>query len=68
MAALPVKAASAVGAGDSFVAGMVHAFGKGLSAAEAFRFGMAAGAAAVLTPGTGLARADDINRLYRDMA
>jgi len=62
--AMPVDALSAVGAGDSFLAAMVHALASGRDPAEAFRFGMAAGAAAVLTPGTGLARTDDILRLY----
>lgn len=62
--AIPVEASSAVGAGDSFLAGMIHALAEGRTAAEAFRFGQAAGAAAVLTPGTDLARADDIRRLY----
>jgi 6-phosphofructokinase 2 len=61
---LPIEAASAVGAGDSFVAGMVHALGLGQDALEAFRFGMAAGSAAVLRPGTDLARPEDIQRLF----
>jgi 6-phosphofructokinase 2 len=64
--ALPVKAASAVGAGDSCLAAMVYAFARGEAPADAFAFGMAAGAAAVLTPGTDLARADDIRRLYSE--
>ena len=63
--AIPVKTASAVGAGDSFLAAMVHAFADGRDAAGAFRYGMAAGAAAVLTPGSGLAQAADIERLFR---
>ena len=66
--ALPVEAMSAVGAGDSFLAAMVHAFSAGREPVDALRFGMAAGAAAVLTPGTDLARADDIHRLYGDMS
>lgn len=64
----PVKAASAVGAGDSFLAAMVYGLANGHTAADAFRFGMAGGAAAVLTPGTGLARADDIERIYSETA
>jgi 6-phosphofructokinase 2 len=62
--AIPIEANSAVGAGDSFVAGMVHALSEGKEPEEAFRFGMAAGAAAVLTPGTALALREDIERLY----
>ncbi len=61
--ALDVVAQSAVGAGDCFVAGMVYALATGHSTGEAFRFGIAAGSAAVLTPGTDLARPDDIERL-----
>lgn len=59
-----IEAQSAVGAGDSFVAGMVHALLRGRGEIEAFRFGMAAGSAAVLSAGTGLAHAADIERLY----
>ncbi|NBC37458.1 hexose kinase [Novosphingobium sp. FSY-8] len=56
--ALQVPVKSATGAGDSFVAGMVHGFLRGEDAAGAFRWGMAAGTAAVLNPGTDLAHPD----------
>jgi 6-phosphofructokinase 2 len=62
-AALPVIARSAVGAGDSFVAGMTLALAQGQAPAEAFRVGIAAGTAAVLTPGTELCRREDVERL-----
>jgi 6-phosphofructokinase 2 len=62
--AIPVDVASSVGAGDSFLAAMVYALSTGRAIAEAFRFGIAAGGAAILTPGTGLARAEDIRRLH----
>lgn len=61
--ALAIEARSAVGAGDSFLATMVHALAGGCDTVEAFRRGMAGGAASVLTPGTGLAHPDDIARL-----
>lgn len=61
--ALEIEAQSAVGAGDSFVAGMVHALAMGHGTEEAFRHGIAAGSAAVLHAGTDLARAADIARL-----
>lgn len=61
--ALPIAAQSAVGAGDSFVAGMVFALASGAGIEEAFRHGVAAGSAAVLRAGTDLARAEDIARL-----
>lgn len=66
--ALRIDAASAVGAGDSFVAGMVHALTGGRSEVEAFRFGLAAGSAAVLRAGTDLARPADIARLLEQVA
>lgn len=59
----PIEAKSAVGAGDSFLAGMVFALASGKTDAEAFHFGVAAGSAAVLYPGTGLAHPEDIERL-----
>ncbi|HET9810085.1 MAG TPA: 1-phosphofructokinase family hexose kinase [Sphingomicrobium sp.] len=61
--ALPVEACSAVGAGDSFLAGMVHGFASGLDARGAFRVGLAAGAAAVLSCGSDLAKPEDLKRL-----
>lgn len=61
--AIPVVAQSTVGAGDSFVAGMVHALASGRSEPDAFRLGIAAGTAAVLTPGTELCHREDVARL-----
>ncbi|MCJ2184339.1 1-phosphofructokinase family hexose kinase [Novosphingobium sp. 1949] len=61
--ALPIEAASAVGAGDSFVAAMVFALARGDDAIAAFRLALAAGSAAVLRAGTGLAHPADIQRL-----
>jgi 6-phosphofructokinase 2 len=57
---LPVDVRSATGAGDSFVAGMVHALAAGEDAVGAFRWGLAAGTAAVVSPGTGLCAADEV--------
>jgi 6-phosphofructokinase 2 len=65
--AIQVEARSTVGAGDSFVAAMVFALCRGQSAVEAFHLGVAAGTAAVLHPGTGLAQADDIARLVLEI-
>jgi 6-phosphofructokinase 2 len=62
-----VKAKSAVGAGDSFVAGMTFALARGQDVENAFMLGMAAGAAAVLTHGTQLCRRDDIERLHAEV-
>ena len=67
LAALKVVAKSAVGAGDSFVAAMTLGLAQGRSAEDAFGYGMAAGAAAVLSAGTGLCRREDVERLYEEM-
>jgi 6-phosphofructokinase 2 len=63
--AIPIKARSSVGAGDSFLATMVYRLCAGDPPEEAFRYGVAAGAAAVLTPGTDMCRVEDVERLYR---
>ncbi|WP_443018374.1 PfkB family carbohydrate kinase [Sphingobium sp. Ant17] len=62
--AVPVEAKSAVGAGDSFLAAMTFALACGRDPVDAFRYGIAAGAAAVLTPGTDLCHRDEVERLY----
>jgi 6-phosphofructokinase 2 len=59
---------SATGAGDSFLGGMVFALAEGHAPEDAFGIGVAAGAAAVLTPGTELCRRDDVWRLYGGLA
>ncbi len=58
---------SKVGAGDSMVAGMVLALSRGLPLREAVRYGVAAGAGAVMTAGTELCRLEDVERLYAQM-
>lgn len=60
---LAVEVQTTIGAGDSFVAGMVWALSRGDPLLKAFQFGMAAGAAALLAPGTALAQAPDVHRL-----
>jgi 6-phosphofructokinase 2 len=65
--ALQVAIASTVGAGDSFVAAMVWRLASGGSLEDAFRDGVAAGAAALLAPGTRLAFPDDIERLAQQV-
>jgi 6-phosphofructokinase 2 len=65
--ALKIKALSAVGAGDSFLAGMVQALSQGQAPRTAFRVGMAAGAAACLNIGTQLCHKEDVERLLGEM-
>ena len=59
--ALQVNVQTTVGAGDSFVAGMVWALSREDSLLKAFQFGMASGAAALLSPGTSLCQAADVH-------
>lgn len=61
--AIPVKIASTVGAGDSFLAAMVWRLAAGATLEEAFRYGVAGGTAALLAAGTSLAHKDDTERL-----
>ena len=62
-----VPIVSKVGAGDSMVAGIVLSLARGRSPRESVLFGVAAGAAAVMTPGTELCRRDDAERLFGSM-
>jgi len=64
---LPIKVVSAIGAGDSFVGAMVWALARGLELKIAFRYGVAAGSAALLSKGTGLSLSEDVARLYGDV-
>lgn len=59
-----VEARSAVGAGDSFVAAITVAIVQGWPLDSAFAYAVAAGTAAVLSPGAELARSADVERLY----
>jgi 6-phosphofructokinase 2 len=54
---------SAIGAGDSFIAGLCTGLVRGQPVAEAGALGMAAAAATLLTPGTELCHPDDVERL-----
>lgn len=62
-----VPVASSVGAGDAMVAGIVLSLVRGRSLPEAVRFGVAAGAASVMNPGTELCRREDAERLFEQM-
>ena len=66
-APLSFAVASTVGAGDSFLGGMMAALAKGDSMADAFRMAVAAGSAAVMRPGTELCHEDDVLRLMREI-
>ena len=59
-----VRAVSAVGSGDAFVAGVVLTLSRGGPMEDALRLGIAAGTAAVLTPGTELCHRREVDILY----
>jgi 6-phosphofructokinase 2 len=60
---LAIEAVSTVGAGDSFLGGLVSALAAGKTLEDAFRIAVAAASAAVLTPGTGLCQPQDVKSL-----
>lgn len=59
---MPVK--SAVGAGDSMIAGMMVGCIKGFWPEQAVLYGVAAGTAAIMTPGTELCNKEDADKIY----
>jgi len=60
---LKIEVVSAVGAGDSFLGGLVWALSAGQAPKDAFRVAVAAGSAAVMSPGTELCTEGDVRRL-----
>lgn len=60
---MKIDVVSAVGAGDSFLGGMMAALAGGKPMADAFRVAVAASTAAVMSPGTELSREADVKRL-----
>jgi len=60
---IPITPRSAVGAGDSFLGALVWRLAGGAAIADAFRLAVAAGAAALIHPGTELCRPDEVARL-----
>lgn len=59
---------SKVGAGDSTVAGITMKLAEGVDFIDAVRYGIAAGAAAVMTPGSELCRKSDVEKLVKKIA
>ena len=62
---VPVR--SKVGAGDSMVAGITLGLARDYTLRDAIRLGVAAGAAAVMNPGTQLCRRQDAERLFQQI-
>jgi len=67
-AAIPVPVLSSIGAGDSMVGALTLALSRGRPVEEAVRRGIVAGAAALMRPGTHLAHAADVGRLFAEMS
>lgn len=65
IAAPSVPMVSAVGAGDSMLGAVVLALAQGRELVDAVRYGVAAGAATVMRPGTQLCLREDVERLFR---
>jgi 6-phosphofructokinase 2 len=60
-----VNSVSKVGAGDSMVGAIVLSLSRGESLKQAIRWGVAAGTAATMTPGTELCRRQDVEEIYQ---
>lgn len=60
---MKITPASVVGAGDSFLGAMVWSLARNNDLNAALRYGVAAGSAALLNPGTELCRVADVERL-----
>lgn len=60
-----VEVKSAVGAGDSMVAGLVYALQLNMNDEEALKYGIACGTATVLSEGTNLCDVKDVKRIYK---
>jgi 6-phosphofructokinase 2 len=67
LASPEVEVKSAVGAGDTFVGALTHGLSQGRTPQDAFTLAVAAGAAAVMTPGTELCHKEDVDLLYAGM-
>lgn len=61
---LRVPVVSGIGAGDSMVAGIVFGLTRGWELREAVRYGVAAGAATIGSPGTALCDRAEVDRCY----
>lgn len=68
VAAPLITAVSTVGAGDSFLAGLVGALSAEAPPPEALRQGVAAGAASLQAPGTQLCRPAEVEKLSRRLS
>lgn len=63
----PAAVCSTVGAGDSFVGGMIWALARGVPFDDACRYALAASAASVEHPGTALCTREDVERIHAEL-
>jgi 6-phosphofructokinase 2 len=66
--AIKMRSGSGVGAGDAMVAAVTVGLTRGWPLAESVRYGVAAGAAMLITPGTAACARDDVERLFKLVA
>jgi 6-phosphofructokinase 2 len=64
---LPIEPVSVSGAGDSFLGAMVWSLSSNGNLETALRYGVAAGSAALLSPGTDLCRPEHMHRLFAEV-
>jgi 6-phosphofructokinase 2 len=62
--AIPIRSGSGVGAGDAMVAAITVGFSRGWPIEKSVRFGIASGAAMLMTPGTAACNRADVDRLF----
>ena len=60
-----VKQSSTVGAGDSMLGSLILSLSRGDSLQDALKWGVAAGTAATITPGTELCRKKDVENIFK---
>jgi 6-phosphofructokinase 2 len=66
--AIKVRSGSGVGAGDAMVAAITVGLSRGWPLSKSVRFGVAAGAAMLMTPGTAVCTRGDVERLFELVA
>jgi 6-phosphofructokinase 2 len=59
-----IKPKSTVGAGDSMVAGMVHTLAQGWPLADVLKYGVAAGTATAMSPGSELCQKEVVDNIF----
>jgi 6-phosphofructokinase 2 len=68
VSAIKMRSGSGVGAGDAMVAAITVGLSRGWPLPKSVRFGVAAGAAMLMTPGTAVCSRADVERLFELVA